>query len=73
MAKLSKNKELLKKDRKEIKAAVIAKLTEALKEYKTPHFDKKLTKKIMKAGKSISAVLLKGKKEAADFVSKKSA
>jgi hypothetical protein len=73
MAKPSKNNGAHKDSLKEVKAEIIGKLTDALKEYKTPKSDKKLTKKIKKASKSITPLILKFKKEAAKFPGKKSA
>jgi hypothetical protein len=73
MAKLAKKKLSQKGTKKQIKAEIIVKLTDALKEYKTPKSEKKLTKKIKKAGKSITPVVLKSKKDSATISEKKTA
>jgi len=73
MPKQVKKKSSQKDVKKQIRAEIIVKLTDALKEYKTPKFDKKLTKKIKKAGKSITPVILKSKKNVASFSEKKTA
>ena len=73
MAKQVKKKSNQKEVKKQIKAEIIAKLTDALKEYKTPKSDKKLTKEINTAGKSITPVVLKSKKNEATTSEKKTA
>jgi hypothetical protein len=71
MAEKTKKKSSPKNIKKQIKTEVIAKLTEALKEYKTPETDKKLIKEIEKTSKSIAQLVLKGKKETASVSEKK--
>ena len=71
MADKSKKKSTEKNIKKQTKLEVIAKLNEALKEYKIPGSEKKLTKEIEKAGKSIAEVILKNKKETAPSSEKK--
>jgi hypothetical protein len=72
MAKVLKHKKAPKSSKSVIKAEIISKLTEALKEYSSPKFSKKLAKKIEKAGKSIAPLALKGSKHAAKLSKKKS-
>ena len=73
MAKQSKTKISTKIGKKTVKAEIIGKLEDALKEYNVPGFEKKLSRKIKKASKSITLIVLKSKKKAAQFPEKKSA
>ena len=63
MVKPVKSKKSQKDQKKQVKREIIGKLTEALKDYKTPKSEKKLTQKIRKAGKSITPVVIKSKRK----------
>jgi hypothetical protein len=73
MAKKTTKKSSRKLVKKQIKAEIIVKLTDALKDYKTPKSDKILAKKIKRAGKSIAPVVLKSKKDVTRIAEKKTA
>jgi len=61
-----------RKSKKQVKAEVLTLLTNALKEFKTPRTEEKMRRKLKKASKSITPLVLKSKKEIANFSVKKS-
>ncbi len=71
MAKALKLKKVSGKRKKEVKAKILALLTDALQEFQTPGSEKKLRRKLKKVSKSITPLVLKSKGEIANFSEKK--
>jgi hypothetical protein len=71
MAKVAKTGKAIKNNKKEVKAEILGKLSDAMKEYKTPASEKKLAKKLKKATKEITPLVLKTKAKKATAADKK--